>query len=131
MKTYVAETYGDWDEEYQTRRFDDLFARSDGEVIVVAGCDVGYLRLERRSDLIRLLVIEIAPEHQGSGIGTAVVSDLLGEAAESNVPVTLQVLRANPARHLYERLGFSVTGESDTHIRMECQPSSNALGTTT
>jgi ribosomal protein S18 acetylase RimI-like enzyme len=32
--------------------------------------------------------------------------------------VTLQVLKVNPARRLYERLGFRVTGETPTHFLM-------------
>jgi predicted GNAT family acetyltransferase len=33
--------------------------------------------------------------------------------------VRLQVLRKNRAHHLYERLGFVQTGQTDTHILME------------
>jgi hypothetical protein len=32
--------------------------------------------------------------------------------------VTLQVLKVNPARRLYERLGFCETGADDTHYQM-------------
>lgn len=79
MKTYVAETRGEWDEEYQRRRFDRKFDGIKGEVIIVDGNDVGYLRLDRNSDQIRLLIIEIVPKHQGCGIRTTAVSDLLGD----------------------------------------------------
>ena len=79
MKTYVEETYGEWNEEYQTRRFDQRFHRIKGELLIVDRDAVGYLRLDRCSDQIRLLVIENVPEHQGRGIRTAVVSDLLGD----------------------------------------------------
>ncbi len=34
------------------------------------------------------------------------------------LPVRLQVIKGNPARNLYERLGFTVTGETDTHLLM-------------
>jgi ribosomal protein S18 acetylase RimI-like enzyme len=39
---------------------------------------------------------------------------VLDEARRSGKPVALQVLKVNPARRLYERLGFSVTGENET-----------------
>jgi hypothetical protein len=29
------------------------------------------------------------------------------------------ILRVNPARRLYERLGFAVVSETETHLRME------------
>ncbi len=34
----------------------------------------------------------------------------------------LQVLKVNPSRRLYERLGFSETGATDTHIILERLP---------
>lgn len=37
-------------------------------------------------------------------------------------PVWLQVLKVNPARALYERLGFRVVGQSDTHWHMLREP---------
>ena len=32
------------------------------------------------------------------------------------------MLRTNPAQRLYQRLGFEITSESDTHIYMELDP---------
>jgi len=34
------------------------------------------------------------------------------------VSVALQVILSNPARRLYERLGFTVVGQSNTHYHM-------------
>ena len=50
---------------------------------------------------------------QRRGIGTEVMKRLIGEANESNLAVRLNVVRINPARRLYERLGFRVTHEDD------------------
>ena len=43
------------------------------------------------------------------------------DVLEDGAPIgcLLRVLRVNPARRLYERLGFEVTGESPTHFEME------------
>jgi ribosomal protein S18 acetylase RimI-like enzyme len=63
------------------------------------------------------------PEYRNSGIGTSLVKDLMIEADESGKPLRLQVERLNePARRLYERLGFSTTGENLTHFQMEYRP---------
>ena len=48
------------------------------------------------------------PGHQGLGIGRALLKTLLTEASTANVGIKLLVLKANPAMHLYERLGFRV-----------------------
>ncbi|HJQ97663.1 MAG TPA: hypothetical protein VJ826_05065, partial [Candidatus Polarisedimenticolaceae bacterium] len=43
---------------------------------------------------------------------------LLKEAAQRGVRVRLQVLHQNPARRLYERLGFHAVSETPTHVEM-------------
>jgi hypothetical protein len=40
-------------------------------------------------------------------------------AATRGVPVRLNVLKVNPARALYKRLGFAVVGEDDVRWFME------------
>ena len=64
--------------------------------------------------------IELLPEFQRKGVGTVLMKRILGEAQVRRIPVRLQVLRTNtPARRLYERLGFTVSGETETHFQME------------
>jgi ribosomal protein S18 acetylase RimI-like enzyme len=63
-----------------------------------------------------LAEIEILPEWQGRGIGSAVVRSLMREAASRQKPLTLRVLHINQrARTLYERLGFQPFREIETH----------------
>ena len=62
--------------------------------------------------------IEILPEYQNRGVGSAVIRDVLAQAQAEGLPVGLQVLKVNPARRLYERLGFNVVGETATHYLM-------------
>ena len=63
-----------------------------------------------------LRAIEIHPDYQGQGIGTAIIQKLIAQAALKMKPVFLQVLKVNPAKKLYERLGFSVGSETSTHF---------------
>ena len=129
MRTCIADTWGKWDEEYQRRRFDQDFDPKKGEIIVVEGDDAGYLSVVRTMESIYIELIEVAPEYQRRRIGTSIVSGLLREAADSTLPVNLHVMRVNRARRLYERLGFSVSGENDTHFLMECRPRLSGFGT--
>jgi GNAT superfamily N-acetyltransferase len=46
---------------------------------------------------------------QSNGIGTEVMKRLISEATAFNLAVRLNVVRINPVRRLYERLGFRVT----------------------
>ncbi len=125
MRTYVDAIWG-WDEALQRQYFQDRFDPARMQIVERAGETAGYISVERREDAIFLGVIEIAPDFQGQGIGKGLIRDLQDEAQGRGVPLKLQVLQGNPARRLYERLGFKVTGETETHIMMSWLPPSMA-----
>lgn len=116
LKEYVTATWG-WDEEFQRAHFARHFDLNHNQIITVNNHDVGQLQVEYRPDEVFLAGLYILPGYQRRGLGTAVIRELLREADQR--PVQLQVLKVNPARHLYERLGFHVTGETDTHYQMQ------------
>jgi hypothetical protein len=47
---------------------------------------------------------------------------VLEQARASHLPVSLRVLKVNPAQRLWRRLGFTVVGETETHWLMELPP---------
>lgn len=63
-------------------------------------------------DVTPELAIAVAPNHLGRGIGTLLLRHVLAAAREQYSAVVLSVRATNPARHLYERLGFVVFGET-------------------
>ena len=70
------------------------------------------------------LAIAVLPEYLGCGVGTLLLQHLL-EAAKQRYPrVVLSVRATNPAKRLYERMGFVVTGEIANRIGT---PSSNMV----
>jgi ribosomal protein S18 acetylase RimI-like enzyme len=86
-------------------------------VISVDGRRAGYISVEDRETFWYIDAIAIARRHQGKGIGTLVLRDVLAEAGAR--PVRLNVLHVNPARALYERLGFRVIRRDDQRQIME------------
>ncbi|HET6444610.1 MAG TPA: GNAT family N-acetyltransferase [candidate division Zixibacteria bacterium] len=117
LKEYVAATWG-WDEEYQQGRFAEFFDPAATQVVVVDGRDVGQLSVEDKGEELFLAGIYLLPDWQNRGLGTEIIQSLLSAAEASGQWVSLQVLRVNPARSLYERLGFRVLAETDTHLIM-------------
>lgn len=77
-------------------------------VMQIEGEPIGMIKVVRRTNPWKLVQIQIVPQHQGQGIGGKVVRALLHEATKTSNSVTLSVLKVNPARHLYERLGFRI-----------------------
>ncbi len=121
LKEYIAQTRG-WNEADQQARFGALFDPAQWQIVQLDGCDIGVLCLVREEGGLFLANIEIMPPNQNRGIGTCIIEDILVSARRDCLPVRLQVLKVNPARRLYERLGFVVTGETDTHYLMRCPP---------
>ena len=67
-------------------------------------------------DVTPELAIAVLPEYLGCGVGTLLLQHLL-EAAKQRYPrVALSVRATNPAKRLYERMGFVVTGEIANRI---------------
>jgi ribosomal protein S18 acetylase RimI-like enzyme len=122
MQDYVDRIWG-WDDAWQAQRFSEHFNPAKLRIIMVNDVRAGCLFVERCDDLIFLNVIEIAPEFQNRGIGSRLIHDFQNEAEAQGIPVQLQVLRANPARRLYERLGFVAIDETETHDIMRWLPS--------
>lgn len=115
MRRHVDATWG-WDEADQRERFEQAFDAATLRIVEVDGAPAGALRVDAGEVPVRLLSIAIAPSHQRRGLGTALIGQVIDEAA--GVPVWLQVLKVNPARALYERLGFVVIGETSTHWQL-------------
>jgi len=92
----------------------------EDRVILFENRPAGRILVVRSEEEFRLADIALLPEYRRAGIGTALVKELMLEAGRRGLPLRLQVERSNePARRLYERLGFSTTGENDTHFQME------------
>jgi ribosomal protein S18 acetylase RimI-like enzyme len=119
---YVEQTWGSWDEGWQAQKFREDFDVTHRQVIEWDGKVIGYLEVAEKQDCIRLADIRIAPDFQRRGIGTRLIRGVLERAAARGLPVTAAVLRVNPARRLYERLGFEVVDSTQTHYRMASRP---------
>lgn len=105
--------------EWTTGQMADAGGASTTYVIEVDGRRAGRLRVVRTPDRIELAGIQLLPGEQSRGTGTRIIRDLLGEASGAGLPMTLSVEKDNPrARALYLRLGFAVTGETDTEFVM-------------
>lgn len=51
-------------------------------------------------------------------IGASAIRSVLALAARDNMPVSLQVLKVNPAQHLYAKLGFYIVSETTSAYHM-------------
>jgi ribosomal protein S18 acetylase RimI-like enzyme len=88
-------------------------------IITADGVDVGFVLLIDTPHLVQVHTIAIAPEHQGRGVGSEVLTDVVNIGRQTGRAVMLSVLKSNRrAEALYTRLGFVVVEESTTHRHM-------------
>lgn len=102
------------------------YPNAESSLLVINGRPIGRLLVARHDKLILLIDIAVAPESQGKGIATSVVSKLQAEAVETGSKVRLSVDPINTAAlSIYSRLGFAVASKTDTTISMEWEPGRN------
>ena len=81
-------------------------------LILVQGEQVaGRLWLDERDDCLHILDIALLPAWRGQGLGTRCLQALAKQAAAAGRALSIQVEIHNPARRLYQRLGFVADGE--------------------
>jgi ribosomal protein S18 acetylase RimI-like enzyme len=117
-KKVVIQQFGAWDEEWQRQYFEKKWPQAHYQIIEQAGRRIGVW-VTHQKDHIFLNEIQLLPDFQGQGIGSTLIKQELEQARALNLPMRLRVLKANRARKLYERLGFVVYDETETHFLME------------
>lgn len=114
--------------EAQQRHYAQHYPQSVCHLIELPGAAglqvVGRLWLDQRADALHVLDITLLDEARGQGLGSCLLTELHSEAAARGVPLTISVEIHNPARRLYERLGFAPDGEPQgLYQRMAWPPS--------
>lgn len=119
MKIVIEQSYG-WEEGTQRRYAEESLK---GQVVTLDDQRVGILTLADWGDQIHIVWMAIDPAYQGRGFGTSLLRFSQHVARAAAKPLTLQVLKRNPAAQLYTRCGFDVTDESDPFkLRMRWLP---------
>ncbi len=88
------------------------------QVVDREGVPVGMIKVARAPEKREVLQLQLGAAAQGAGLGAALLAALIAESRRDGVPLALSVLFANPARHLYERLGFRIVGETGEEYQM-------------
>jgi ribosomal protein S18 acetylase RimI-like enzyme len=108
----------------QDRHYRHNYPGATLDVVEVDGEPAGRLYVHRGPEDIRIMDIALAPPFRGRGIGTRLLEALIDEAQASGRKLSIHVELNNPARSLYERLGFLPAGEHGVYVLMERPPAS-------
>jgi ribosomal protein S18 acetylase RimI-like enzyme len=88
--------------------------------LIVSGEEVlGRLYVDRGETAWLVIDLALLPEYRGKGIGTRLLTQVLAEAGATARPVQMHVERFNPARRLYDRLGFCQIADKGIYLLLE------------
>jgi ribosomal protein S18 acetylase RimI-like enzyme len=105
--------------ELQQRSYRHRYPEAELSVVVFEGVRIGKLHTAVMANSIVLVDVALLPAYRNRGVGTSLIRDLQSRAANTGKSVVLHVIDNSPARRLYERMGFSVTGGTFPYIAME------------
>ncbi len=106
----------------QRSQYDEGFPKAESSIILLDDVPAGRMLVNESESEFNLIDIALIPEHRKAGVGTLLLTELLDRAGAAQKPVKLHVLKSNPARRLYERLGFSTTNEDSMYLEMTFEP---------
>ena len=109
---------GRWDEDRFTALFYQGYRQEQTRIICVEGRVVGFIQVVDFTDRLYLRQLHLIDGFRGRGIGSALIGAELKRGVETGRPVTLDVMHGNPAKRLYVRLGFAVTGQDPDKEQM-------------
>jgi ribosomal protein S18 acetylase RimI-like enzyme len=98
------------------------FPNAEYQVVARGETLIGRLIVDRKDSHITLVDITIRSALRRQGVGTHLIEELLAEARAGGKQVLLSVAKGNPARRLYERLGFQSIETDGIYERMSWRP---------
>jgi ribosomal protein S18 acetylase RimI-like enzyme len=119
MRVYAEQVWGCWSESKTRKYFSESLSHGLFQSILEDGLRVGVVSVEIHNVHYQLEQLYIEPSHQNRGLGESVVRIVIAKAVTNSMPVKLRVLRPNPAKRFYERLGFVVTKSTEERYFME------------
>lgn len=115
-----------WQFVNQHQYYQQYYPHCEFLIVERTGADgverLGRLYVDRWPDQIRLVDISLTPEFRGHGIGRMLMEEILAEGRSTGMRVSIHVEHDNPARRLYDRLGFRHVDTNGVYHLMEWRP---------
>ena len=88
---------------------------NDMKIIMLENKDMGVTTFYEEDDTYGVGLIIIHPDYQNQG---NIIKEYINIAKNKNKKIIIKTYKKNPARKLYERLGFKLYNEDETHVHM-------------
>lgn len=119
--TPLTDTMGTgWDDAGERAKFEARWKAATTVLVLRDGAAIGALELDPAAEAWFARTVHLAPQTQGSGLGSAIMRAVVTAAREEGRTVQLSVVRANAgAKALYLKLGFVVEREDGERVWMK------------
>ncbi|UXY15300.1 GNAT family N-acetyltransferase [Chitiniphilus purpureus] len=102
----------------QHRHYQEHYREAAFSVVHHGHEPIGRFYVFRGPTIYNLMDLSLLPGWRGHGIGGHLLAQLVREADSAARAIRLYVEQDNPARRLYERFGFAVTGQHPIYLQM-------------
>jgi GNAT superfamily N-acetyltransferase len=116
------ERLGRFDPRRARERFLSSFDPSLCRFIVADGVRAGFIQIRPQQDHWLLEHLYILPDHQGKGVGAAVLCGVLKDADAHYAEIRVGALRGSDSNRFYQRHGFVRVSEAEWDIYYVRQP---------
>lgn len=113
LKEPVTKQWG-WEEAYQRRMFAENLPYTVFAIVMVDGVNVAAYALLDKTEFLHLRMLLVARSHQNLGIGRQLMQQIKARAIRENKALHFSVIKANPVREFYTKLGFRQSGEDES-----------------
>jgi ribosomal protein S18 acetylase RimI-like enzyme len=120
MNVHLAAVAGAIDQQAHVAHI--LFHFDAAQIVSIKQQAVALLKAYSDEQQWHLVQVQVAPDYQGKGLGSQLVKKIMHQAGTEQKKVSLRVLTFNPAKALYERLGFTVIAQTDIDYEMIFDP---------
>ena len=103
----------------QKSHYESYYPTCQFLMIELDAAPIGRLYVDRDDEAINIVDIALMPECRGRGIGRMLMEEILAEGAATARTVSIYVEHFNPARRLYDRLGFRHIDTNGVYHKME------------
>ena len=128
FKWYIEKIYG-WDINVQKSKTLNELDRhiNDMRIIMFDNEDIGITTFYEDDEAYIVGLIAIHPNYQKRGIATMIINEYINIAQHNNKKIKIKTYKENPAKNLYERLGFKIYNEDETHVHMSIDFKNNNI----
>ena len=110
------ERIGRFSPERARERLVSTFQPEFTHFILLEGQKVGFLAIKPDNGGLLLDHLYVLPDHQGNGIGSWVLAQVISEADQRNASIKVGALKESEANRFYLAHGFTMTEEGEWDI---------------